>query len=112
MDNDFNTPLAISSLMIFIGEIKDYCKQYGIIDKELKVKAINEILQLTNNLAILESDKYKKGIDDTVKKLIQERESARKNREFIKADELRKQINELGIEIEDSARGTIYYFKF
>lgn len=112
MDNDFNTPLAISSLMIFIGEIKDYCKQYGIIDKELKVKAINEILQLTNNLAILESDKYKKGIDDNVKKLIQERESARKNREFIKADELRKQINELGIEIEDSAHGTIYYFKF
>ncbi len=112
MDNDFNTPLAISSLMIFIGEIKDYCKHYGIIDKELKVKAINEILQLTSNLAILESEKYKKGIDSTIKELIQERESARKNREFIKADELRKRINELGIEIEDSAHGTIYYFKF
>ncbi|MCL4381243.1 cysteine--tRNA ligase [Candidatus Marsarchaeota archaeon] len=112
MDNDFNTPLAISSLMIFIGEIKDYCKRYGIIDKDLKSRAVRELLWLTNTIAILESEKYKKGIDGTARELMQERENSRKNRDFIKADELRKRINELGIEIEDSAHGTIYYFRF
>ena len=112
MNSDFNVPLAISSLMIFIGEIKIYCEKYGIIGKEIKNKAIAEILNLANNLGIIENSKYKNEIDDQTKALIKERESARKNRDFIKADKIRKMINEKGVEIEDSDNGTIYYFKF
>lgn len=42
-------------------------------------------------------------IPEEVEKLIEARERARKNKDFIKSDELRKEIKELGYEIEDSS---------
>ena len=38
--------------------------------------------------------------------LFDERQQARKNREFAKADEARKRLEEIGIILEDSPKGT------
>lgn len=112
MNNDFNSPLALSSLMILINYLKEYCKIYGEIEDKAKENAINEINKLSNVLGILENNKYKKIISDETLDLIKKREEARKNKDFIKADELRKIINEKNIEIEDTEKGTLWYFKF
>jgi cysteinyl-tRNA synthetase len=49
---------------------------------------------------------YEKGpIPHDIEKLAQEREDARKKRDFQKSDELRKKINEKGYEIEDTNEG-------
>ncbi|MEM3875611.1 MAG: cysteine--tRNA ligase [Candidatus Micrarchaeaceae archaeon] len=112
MNNDFNSPLALSSLMTLINYLKEYCKMYGEIGDKAKENAINEILKLSNVLGILENNKYKKNITDETLDLIKKREEARKSKDFIKADELRKIINEKNIEIEDTEKGTIWYFKF
>jgi len=47
-------------------------------------------------------------IDDNIKKLIDEREEARKNKDFKKADEIREKLKKLGIALEDSETGVVW----
>ena len=44
--------------------------------------------------------------DDEVNKLIEERNEAKKNKDFKLADEIRDKIKSLGYEIEDTRQGT------
>ena len=49
------------------------------------------------------------GID--IEKLIQERNEARAAKDFQKADDIRNKLNEMGIEIEDTADGIVWSSK-
>jgi len=42
-----------------------------------------------------------------VQRLVDERENARKNKDFAKSDELRDKIRSLGFEIEDGGSGSV-----
>ncbi len=112
MNNDFNTPLAISNLMILINDIKIYSEKYGEIRQEIKENAINEIIKLCNTLGILENNKFKNTISNEILDLIKKREIARKNKNFIEADKIRKIINKKNVEIDDINNKTIWYIKF
>ena len=48
----------------------------------------------------------KVGVDDAVEGLIEERDQARKDRNFARADEIRDQLLAEGIVLEDGAQGT------
>ena len=45
---------------------------------------------------------------DTIERLIKERNEARRNKNFDMADEIRKKLKEEGVEIEDTSEGTIW----
>ena len=47
-------------------------------------------------------------VDEKVDKLIQERNKSRHEKDWKKADELRKQLHEIGITLEDTSEGTIW----
>ena len=49
---------------------------------------------------------FMKLLDDTIEKLIQERNEARKNKNFKRSDEIRDLLKEQGIILEDTAQGT------
>lgn len=61
-------------------------------------------MKLAKVLGILEREK--EDIDSEVENLIREREDARKNKDFAKADQIRDKLKEMGIEIKDSRNGT------
>jgi cysteinyl-tRNA synthetase len=65
------------------------------------VRKMDEILAL--NLLFKEHIK----IPSNIQKLINEREDARKNKNFKLSDELREKINNLGYQIDDTNNGTI-----
>ncbi len=44
-------------------------------------------------------------LDDEVEKLIEERQAARKNKDFARADEIRNKLSEMGIILEDTREG-------
>ena len=44
--------------------------------------------------------------DDSVQALIDERNEARKNKDFARSDEIRDQLRDQGIILEDTAQGT------
>ncbi|MEK6906340.1 MAG: cysteine--tRNA ligase, partial [Nanoarchaeota archaeon] len=90
MDNDLNTPKALQVLWKLIRDEKAY-------GKIQTVKKIDEVL----GLKLLEKEDII--IPKGIRELVKEREIARKNKEWKKADELREKIKRLGYTIDDNS---------
>lgn len=103
LDDDLNTANAISILFDFVKEInrtigeKEYTKEFY---EELK----NRFMTLASVLGLL-YNQGKSELDLEVEGLIQERDEARRNKNFARADEIRDQLKEKGIILEDTPNG-------
>src|SRR3989344_304116 len=95
--DDLDTPRALTVLW-------DVLKNESIspADKKATVLDFDKVLGL--GFAYLKEAK-EISIPEEVSKLIKAREEARKNKDFQKSDELRKEINYLGYEIKDTGEG-------
>ncbi len=94
LEDDLDTPRALSLLW---DVFKDENMSAG--DKKATILDFDKVLGLG-----FENLKEEK-IPEEIMKLAEERESARKNKNFKKSDELRKEINSLGYEVKDTAGG-------
>lgn len=110
MDDDFNTPLALSILYDLITQTHKLETENKITKIDLQNilsfwKRINEIFSL--NLIVTSTLTLKRtvNIPDEIIKLAQDRELARKNKDFKEADNLRNVLKEKGFEIEDTPEG-------
>jgi cysteinyl-tRNA synthetase len=102
MDDDLNTPLALAAVHEFITEINRSMSETGF-DAE-NVKEIKEFIKSIDSvLGLLEHKKEE--APEEVKRLVHEREVARKVKNFKKSDELREEIRKLGWEIQDTGEG-------
>ncbi len=98
--DDLNTPRALGILNKILNQFNK--SQYD--EKEKLYYAIIEALDL---LGLGQENKNLETFDEKiVKKLIKERNEARKEKDFKKADEIREKLNKLNIEIEDTIEGT------
>jgi cysteinyl-tRNA synthetase len=103
MDDDLNTPKALSVIFDLINET-------GQI-KEIDGKRAKQILNLINKfdsvfgLKLLEIKREKIRIPEKVIELVKERERLRKLKQWKSADELRRKIKDLGYQIEDTKEG-------
>ena len=104
MDDDFNTPRAISHIFDMAKIINP------LIDSgELAKNNAGNIIELLNNinqiLGII-PEKLQE-VPPEVQKLVSERETARQVKDFARADQLRGQIKNLGYEVEDTNYGPL-----
>ncbi|MBQ9610626.1 MAG: cysteine--tRNA ligase [Lachnospiraceae bacterium] len=102
MDDDLNTADAIS----VIFEIVKYANT-NIDDsssKEFVTKLLDTIVTLCDVLGIKAKTEAEL-LDDEIEKLIEERQAARKNKDFARADEIRNSLLEQGIILEDTREG-------
>jgi cysteinyl-tRNA synthetase len=67
-------------------------------------KALAEMLELVGLSSLIQPDKGA-GADDEAEKLLEERQRARAEKNFARADEIRDRLAELGWEVRDSAEG-------
>ena len=97
VEDDLDTPRALSLLW-------DLMKDGGVssADKKATILDFDKVLGL-NFENIKEAEEVI--IPEEIKKLIKEREEARKNKDFKKSDELRDKIISLGYEIKDTPEG-------
>lgn len=103
MDDDFNTANAISVLFELAKQGNYYLLEKNTSDEVISA-FVAEFELLFNILGIkLEKEE---SLDEVVEKLIQERIVARKNRDFKRSDEIRDQLKEMNIILEDTAQGT------
>jgi cysteinyl-tRNA synthetase len=102
MDNDLDTPQALAALFEFVKDIN-----VMIADNSLSAedgKALREAFEnIDSVLGILKKKEAK--LPKELQKLVDEREKARKAKDWKKSDELRDQLKEKGIILEDSAQG-------
>lgn len=103
MDDDFNTANAISVLFELSRQGNYYLLEK--VTSETVIEAfLNEFRILFEVLGIkLEVEQT---LDAMVEKLIEERNRARKERNFTRSDEIRDELKAMNIILEDTAQGT------
>ena len=104
MDDDFNVQNGISV-------IYEMAKQLNIYSEKEKVytDTINNLINTYKKVVEIfgiSFNEEKELLDDTIEQLIQERNEARKNKNFKRSDEIRDLLKEQGIILEDTAQGT------
>ena len=101
MDDDFNTAGAVSVIFELVRFINT--KVNSESSDEFMRPALDLLKELTNVLGILTEEKEMLASD--IEKLIEEREEARKNKNFKRSDEIRDLLIEKGIKLEDTPQG-------
>jgi cysteinyl-tRNA synthetase len=116
MDDDFNTPEALSVMFDLVREVN------RLQDAGDEKDAVTHALLLTNlaeTLGLLQSDpkRFLQGggvvveggiSDEDIEGLIKQRNSARANKDWAESDRVRDLLADSGIILEDSATGTIW----
>lgn len=103
MDDDFNTANAITVWHELTTELNKYMRGTST-DKEVLEAFINVYDRFSEVLGVkLAQEKIL--LDEEVEALIEERNTARKNRDFARADEIRDSLKEQGIVLEDTKEG-------
>ena len=102
MDDDFNTADAISSVfeLVKLANTNSNVNSSKAFLEEMKTKITN----LTDVLG-LEVVKENEMLDEEIDSLIAERQQARKDKDFKRADEIRDLLLEKGIILEDTREG-------
>ncbi len=108
MDDDFNTPLAISVLFELVKEV----------NKTQDTALAGLLKALANRLGFLTQDPQAffktqgscaSGLsDEAIEGLIAQRAQARKDKNWARSDEIRDQLLAQGVELLDSAQGTTW----
>ena len=104
MDDDFNVQNGISV-------VYEMAKQLNVYSEKEKVytDTINNLINTYKKVVEIfgiSFNEEKELLDDTIEQLIQERNEARKNKNFKRSDEIRDLLKEQGIILEDTAQGT------
>jgi cysteinyl-tRNA synthetase len=103
MEDDLNTADAISAIF----ELVKFANTTVTVGESSKAYAANlyETLEkLTDILGIIIKEE-KELLDEDIEKLIQERQDARKAKNFARADEIRNMLSDMGIVLEDTREG-------
>jgi cysteinyl-tRNA synthetase len=98
--NDFNTPIALAAMFEWVREANR--RGQGVGDADLR--EMLDVLGL-GGLTPLQSVGDAAGIDPNAAALLDERERARADRDFARADEIREQLRALRWEIRDGPQG-------
>ncbi len=103
MDDDLNISGALGSLFEFIKEINTLYPDSQVPEGN-KEDILHFLHRLNSVIACFEFDK---GLDDEeILNLIEERNKARKEKNFKLADEIRDKLTNMGIVLEDTKDGT------
>ena len=102
MDDDFNTADAISAIFELVKFANTYAN--GERSKAFIQALIDEIKELSDICGLI-VEKEEGLLDADIEKLIEERQAARKAKNFARADEIRGELLEKGIILEDTREG-------
>ena len=134
MDDDFNTPQAISIIFDFVNNSNKYFDKNPNPDKKLSGYALGILIKLGDILTLFQprlkisksgdgkdlSEKllkivhvYKKEVKEKKEKelmaiILEIRENARKKKDWNTADNIRKELDKVGIEIQDTVEGPVW----
>jgi cysteinyl-tRNA synthetase len=102
MDDDFNTADAISAIFELVKFANTNVTENSGRDF---VQAVKEIIVMLSDICGLVVEKKEEMLDGEIEALIQERQDARKAKNFARADEIRDILQDKGIILEDTREG-------
>ena len=102
MDDDFNTADAISAVFDLVKYINTSTD--GESSKEYLENLFDRLVRLTDVLGII-VDKEEEILESDIEALIEERQAARKAKDFARADQIRDELLAKGIILKDTREG-------
>ncbi len=102
MDDDFNTADAVSVIFELVKFINIHTSKEN--SRQCIDELVNEMEELTQILGII-TKREKELLDQDIEDLINERQVARKEKNFQRADEIREELSKKGILLEDTREG-------
>ncbi|WRS26556.1 cysteine--tRNA ligase [Oscillospiraceae bacterium MB08-C2-2] len=106
MDDDLNTADAIAALFEMVRDINAFLTQPR--SKACVEEAISRFDTITQVLGLLYNRK-KETLDSDIEELIEQRQQARKDKNFALADQIRDQLKAQGIVLEDTPQGVKFH---
>ena len=103
MDDDLNTADGIAAIFELVSEINLDVKDGA--SKSFAEEALKRIKELTDVLGIFGGEDEEEGLGDDIQALIDERQAARKEKNWARADEIRDQLAAMGITLKDTPQG-------
>ena len=108
MEDDLNTADAIGVIFELVRDINTNVNE-GVRSKALVEYATKALDELTGVLGLLYNRKAEESLDDEVERLIEERNAARKAKNWAEADRIRDDLKARGIILEDTAQGVKWH---
>lgn len=102
MDDDFNTADAVSAIFDLVKFANTHVSETS---GRAFVQAVKDEIVMLSDICGLIVDKKEEILDAQIEELIQERQEARKARNFARADEIRDTLAAQGIILEDTREG-------
>lgn len=102
MDDDFNTADGLSVIFDLVRDINTNVNYES--SRQLIEGAYNLIKELLQPFAVLTEDENE-SLEEEIEKLIEERQQARKNKNYKRSDEIRDYLKNKGIILEDTPQG-------
>ena len=99
LDDDLSISIALAHIFEFVKEINTLMMENKIGKNNAK-KILSLMMDFDKILGVLEEKEEK--LSSELKKLIDEREKARKEKNFAKADKIREELKQKGIILEDT----------
>ena len=105
MEDDLNTADAISAVFELITAINTAVKDGA--SKAFAQGCLDILMELASVLGLLQQDKEEEmaEVDPEIQSLIDERQAARKAKDFARADQIRDQLKAIGITLKDTPQG-------
>ncbi len=97
VNNDMNLPQALGLVWIMLKSELSGAEKLDLVSFFDQVLGLNLIEE--------------KSLSEAAAQLVKDREDARENKEWVKSDQIRDQLLEMGILIEDTAKGTRWKIK-
>lgn len=102
MDDDFNTADAVASVFDLVKYTNTTAE--GESSREYLQSLADRLVKLSDVLGLI-VDRKEKILDADIEKLIEERQAARKAKDFARADAIRDELLEKGIVLKDTREG-------
>lgn len=102
MEDDFNTADAISAIFELVKFANTNASEES---SAAFIKALKEEIVTLSDICGLLVEKAEEMLDEEIEQLIEERQAARKAKNFTRADEIRNMLSERGILLEDTREG-------
>jgi cysteinyl-tRNA synthetase len=111
MDDDFNTPRAIASMIGFARNIEPYASDR--VDKAIISEILNLFSYFGSVFGILQAEGtvVEESFEKLVSVVLTIRDDARKRGDWKTADNIRDSLRDLGVVIEDTAQGHRWHKK-
>lgn len=103
LSDDLNTSLALTVLYDVLKSDLEPAQ------KRFLISSFDSVLSL--NLSVSQESKIEKDLEEFINQKIEERNQAKQEKDYAKADSIRNELLEKGIVIKDTREGTVYEVK-